>query len=120
VRQELLHIARRGGLRLLEHLVGDCAAGPGQEGLIEQAQCPGLRFTGVRLEGVLADKGHQDAILDGFTLVMRRGTVEDGNPVVGVVGPIDCGGELLMEIALGVVILGEDYNPRVVPGCRLR
>ena len=57
--------------------------------------------------------------LDGFTLVMRRRAVEDRDPVVGAVGPIDRGRELLMEIALGVVVLGEDDDARVVPGCRL-
>ena len=54
--------------------------------------------------------------LDGLPLVMRRRAVEDRDPVVGAVGPVDRGRELLMEIALGVVVLGEDDDPRVVPG----
>ena len=69
-------------------------------------------------EGMLARVGVEGE-LDGFPLVMRRRTVEDRDPVVGAVGPVDRGRELLMEIALGVVVLGEDEDPRVVPGCRL-
>ena len=66
-------------------------------------------------EGMLGRVGVEGE-LDGFALVMRCRTVEDRDPVVGAVGPVDRGRELLMEIALGVVVFGEDDDSRVVPG----
>ncbi len=58
--------------------------------------------------------------LDCFALVVRRGAVEDGDAVVGAVGAVDRGRDLLMQIALGVVVFGEDDDPRVVPRWPLR
>ena len=46
----------------------------------------------------------------------RRGrAVIDGDPLVGPVGGGDGGRELLLEVALRVVVLGEDDDPGVVP-----
>ncbi len=73
--QQLLHVAGRGGLQLLEDLVGDRSARAGEEGLVEQAERLGLRFTGVGLEGLLAELGIDPAGSDGDQLLMqpRRG-----------------------------------------------
>src|SRR5208337_2402181 len=46
---------------------------------------------------------------------LRRRAVVDGDPLAGPVRRIDGGRELLLEVTLGVVVLGEDEDPVFVP-----
>ena len=63
----------------------------------------------VGVEGLL------DLLALGSGIGRRRALWKDGDPLVGPVGPVDRGRELLMQVALRVVVLGEDEDPRVVP-----
>ena len=49
--------------------------------------------------------------LDLLAFVRRRGAVVDRDPLLGPVGAVDRGRKLLVEVALGVVVLGEDDDP---------
>ena len=54
--------------------------------------------------------------LDGLALVGGRGAVKDRDAVSRAVSVRDHRVELLVEIALRVVVFGEDDHARVVPG----
>ena len=41
--------------------------------------------------------------------------MEDVDPVLGSLGVRECGGELLAEVTLGVVVLGEDEDAKWPP-----
>ena len=53
--------------------------------------------------------------LDLLAFRRRRGAVVDGDPLVGPLGALDQRGQLLLEITLCVVVLGEDDDASVVP-----
>ena len=53
--------------------------------------------------------------LDLLALVLRGRPAEDRDPRLGPVGPGDRGRELVAEVPLRVLVLGEDDDPDVVP-----
>ncbi|TMQ28755.1 MAG: hypothetical protein E6K70_26690, partial [Planctomycetota bacterium] len=58
-------------------------------------------------------------MLDGLAFFGRRGTVVDRNPVVGTIRVLNRCGNLLMQVALGVVVFGKNEHAQVGP-CRAR
>ncbi len=60
-----------------------------------------------------------ECLFDRFAFVVRRWAMVDGNAVLALVGPINRCRKLLDKVSLGVVVLGEDDNSRVVPGCAI-
>ena len=53
--------------------------------------------------------------LDLLPLGSRRRAVVDGDPLAGPVGQREGGRELLLEVTLGVIVLGEDEGPVFAP-----
>ena len=70
-------------------------------------------------DGMLAGSALKARLISSRCLGRRR-AVEDGDPLVGPVGAFDGGRELLVQVALRVVVLGEDDDAGVVPVGGLR
>ena len=57
-----------------------------------------------------------ESTLDRLALVWWRGAVKDLDPVFGQIGAGDGGPQHADEVALGVVVFGEDQQPQIGPG----
>jgi hypothetical protein len=69
--------------------------------------------------GMLARLGIEGE-LDRLAFLGWGGAVKDGDPFVGPIGCFNRGLKLLMEVTLGVVVLGEDDDANLVPSGWLR
>ena len=118
---EIVAIDLRLGLELAVDAAVALLKAAGVPRHVEMEQVPAVGLEIEPLAGGVG--GNQDAervfpgvgrerALDLLALRGRRRAVIDGDPVGGPVGGVDGGRKLLMEVTLGVVILGEDQDAR--------
>ena len=58
-----------------------------------------------------------ESLLDRLSFVWWCWAMVDSNAFPGTVTPFDSPGQLLLQISLGVVVLGKDDDPQIVPPC---